>query len=303
MLIIYIVFCVSSKMSEEGYRQRENGIFTRAIHGGFEPQDESTWPVMPSIVVSAVFEQETPGRDREFRYSRIRNPTRTVLEKSLAEIENAKYALCFSSGLGAATTIISLLSSGDHIIAGEELYGGTYRLFKEIFPRMGMQTTFVDTRDPKNIENAMTEKTKLVWIETPTNPILRITDIKSVSEVVHKQEGVLLVVDNTFQTPYFQRPLELGADISMYSLTKYMNGHNDCIMGSISTNQESIYEKLHFLQHALGIIPSPHDCHQLYRSLKTLPLRMEQHMKNGLALAKYLEKQPQVEKVIYAGLI
>ncbi|GLH08233.1 Cystathionine gamma-lyase [Gryllus bimaculatus] len=261
---------MDTAMSEEGYLKRKNDIFTKATHGGFDPEQESTWPLVPSIAVTTSFEQIEPGEHR--------------------------------ASLGATTAIASILSAGDHIIAGDEMYGGTARLFKEVFGKFKVETTIVDTRDTKNIENAIKSNTKLVWVETPTNPLLKVVDIAKVADIVHKHKDIILVVDNSFMTPYFQQPLNLGADVSMHSLSKYMNGHIDVVMGAISTNDFDLYEKLRYNQHAMGLSPSPFDCYQVNRSLKTLPLRMEHHMKSSIALAKFLEKQPKIEKVIHPGL-
>ncbi|GLH08237.1 Cystathionine gamma-lyase [Gryllus bimaculatus] len=289
-------------MSREGYLKQEPGFATRAIHSGYKAEQESTWAVVPSISLSTTFKQESPGQHKGFVYGRSGNPSRSMLEKCLATLDNAKYGLCFSSGLGATTAVLKLLKPGDHIVALDDLYGGTYRLLTQIAEPMDIKTTFVDGCDPMNVENAITKDTKMVWLETPTNPLLKIIDITKVCELVHRHKNVIVVVDNTFLSAYFQRPLNLGADITMYSLTKYMNGHTDCVMGSISTNNEQIYEKLKFVQKATGIVPSPFDCFLVFRSLKTLSLRMEQHMKNSLAVGQFLETHPLVEKVIHPGL-
>ncbi|KAK7863819.1 hypothetical protein R5R35_003308 [Gryllus longicercus] len=289
-------------MSVEGYLKQEPGFATRAIHSGYKAEQESSWAVVPPISLSTTFKQESPAQHKGFEYGRSGNPSRLTLEKCLASLDNAKYGLCFSSGLGATTAIVNLLNSGDHIVAVDDLYGGTYRLLTKVAERLNIKTTFVDGRDPQNVENAITKDTKIVWLETPTNPLLKVIDIAKVCDLVHKHKGVIVVVDNTFLSAYFQRPLNLRADVTMYSLTKYMNGHTDCIMGSISTNNEDIYEKLKFLQNAIGVVPSPFDCFLVYRSLKTLAVRMEQHMKNSLAIGQYLETHPLVEKVIHPGL-
>lgn len=221
------------------------------------------------------------------------------MEKCLASLDGAKYAITFSSGLGATATITQLLKSGDHVVAMDDLYGGTNRYFRKVASNMGIVTSFVDATDVKNVANAIKPETRMVWIETPTNPTLKVVDIQAVAEVVHAHKDVFLVVDNTFESAYFQRPLELGADITYYSLTKYMNGHTDVIMGSVALNDDHLAERLKFLQNAAGAVPSPFDCYLVNRSLKTLKLRMEEHQKNGLEVAKFLEAHPYVEKVIH----
>lgn len=255
-----------------------------------------------------------------FYYSRGNNPTRSVLQKCLASLDNARHGLVFASGLGATTSILTLLNSGDHILVGDDVYGGTNRLVRQVTSRLGIKFDFVDPNDLEAFESAITPNTKLIWIETPTNPLLKVVDIEQVAKIAHKRADILLVVDNTFLTCYFQRPLELGADIVAYSLTKYMNGHSDVIMGAATMNSEEVYERLKFIQNgkffhlvflneldepialATGIVASPIDCYQVNRSLKTLALRMEQHQKNAIQIAKYLEKHPAVEKVLHPGL-
>ncbi|XP_021925303.1 cystathionine gamma-lyase isoform X1 [Zootermopsis nevadensis] len=209
--------------------------------------------------------------------------------------------MCFASGLGATTAVIHLLNAGDHMISVDDVYGGTYRYFSKVAARMNVETTYVDASEPSNLEKAIRSNTKLVWLESPTNPLLKVMDIKTIAEIVHKKD-ILLAVDNTFLTSYFQRPLSLGADLVIYSLTKYMNGHSDVIMGAVTTSNEDIHTRLRFLQNALGIVPSPFDCYLVNRSVKTLHIRMREHMKNGLEVARYLEKHPLVEKVFHPGL-
>lgn len=237
-----------------------------------------------------------------FEYSRSGNPTRQVLEQCLAAVDSAKYALTFASGLGTQTAIISTLKTGDGIITGDDIYGGTNRLFRNMAANMGMEVQFVDLTNLDNLKKAIKPNLKLVWLETPTNPTLKVIDIKAVSDFIHANTQAFVVVDNTFLSAYFQRPLELGADVTMYSLTKYMNGHSDVVMGSIATNSEAIYEKLKYYQNATGIVPSPFDCYLVNRSLKTLSLRMERHFKNALEVARFLESHPKVEKVNHPAL-
>ncbi|ALC39208.1 Eip55E, partial [Drosophila busckii] len=237
-----------------------------------------------------------------FEYSRSGNPTRNVLETCLASLDNAKYGLTFSSGLGATTAVLTMLNSGDHIIMGDDVYGGTNRLIRQVASRLGISATFVDATNLENFKTALRSETKLVWIESPTNPLIKVTDIKTIAEICHKFGDVTVAVDNTFLTSYFQRPLELGADLVCYSLTKYMNGHTDVVMGGITMNCEKLYSKLKFLQNAVGIVPSPFDCYQVNRSLKTLSLRMLQHQSNAILVAKFLESHDFVEKVLHPAL-
>ncbi|KAJ1531673.1 hypothetical protein ONE63_000342 [Megalurothrips usitatus] len=289
-------------MSSEGYLKRELGFATAAIHGGNEPEKWNCRAVVPGIFTSTTYKQDAPAEHRGYEYARSNNPTREAAEECLAAIEGAKHCVTFSSGLGAQTVIASLLNSGDHIVAMDDLYGGTYRSFSKVFTRLGIQISYVDARDPTKVQEAILPNTKMLWIETPTNPLMKITDIEAISKIAHSKPGIFVVVDNTFFTAYNQKPLLLGADIVMYSLTKYVNGHSDVIMGAALTNDEKLHENLRFLQNAMGVVPSPFDCSQLNRSLKTLALRMREHMTNGLLVGKYLEKHPLVEKVIHPGL-
>lgn len=258
--------------------------------------------MVPPISMSTTYKQFGPANFAGFEYSRSGNPTRQVLEQCLAAVDNAKHALTFASGLGTQTAIISTLKTGDGIITGDDIYGGTNRLFRNLAANMGMEVQFVDLTNIENLRKAMKPNVKLVWLETPTNPTLKVIDIKAVSDFVHSNSEAFVVVDNTFLSAYFQRPLELGADVTMYSLTKYMNGHSDVVMGSIATNNEQIYEKLKYYQNATGIVPSPFDCYLVNRSLKTLSLRMERHFKNSIEVAKFLEAHPKVERVNHPGL-
>ncbi|PSN57159.1 Cystathionine gamma-lyase [Blattella germanica] len=288
-------------MSEEGFLTQNPSFATRAIHEGQEPEKWNSRAVVPPITLSTTFKHDAPSQHSGYFYSRCGNPSRDVLQTCLASLDEAKYGLCFSSGLGATTAVVEILKAGDHMISSVDIYGGTFQHFNEIERKSNIETTFIDATDPCNVEKAIKKNTKLVWIETPTNPLLKIVDINKISEIVHKH-NLLLAVDNTFLTPYFQRPLNLGADIVVYSLTKYMNGHSDVVMGAVTTNNEEIYTRLQFLQEYLGIVPSPFDCYLVNRSLKTLHVRMREHMKNGLAVARYLEKQPLVQKVIHPAL-
>ena len=257
---------------------------------------------MPPISLATTYKQFAPGQHAGFEYSRSGNPTRNVLEDCLAALDNGKYALTFASGMGAVTAIISTLKTGDGIITGDDVYGGTNRLFRNMAVNMGIEVIFVDMTDLKKLENAIKPNVRLVWMETPTNPTMKVIDIKGVAEIVHSKTKAFLVVDNTFLSAYFQRPLDIGADVVMYSLTKYMNGHSDVMMGSISTNNDELYERLKFYQNATGIVPSPFDCYMVNRSLKTLSLRMERHFSNSVAVAKFLEAHSKISKVLHPAL-
>merc|ERR1712227_770484 len=237
-----------------------------------------------------------------YEYSRSGNPTRDCLEKCLAALDGGKYAITFASGLAATNTITQLLKSGDHLVAMDDLYGGTNRYFRKVASKMGIETSFVDATNAQKVAEAIKPNTRMVWVETPTNPTLKVVDIEAVAKITKKHENIFLVVDNTFLSSYFQRPLELGADIVMYSLTKYMNGHTDVIMGAACTNSEDLHDRLRFLQNAIGPVPSPFDCYLVNRSLKTLKLRMEEHQKNALIVGRWLEQHPGVEKVRHPGL-
>ncbi|XP_047347435.1 cystathionine gamma-lyase isoform X2 [Vespa velutina] len=253
--------------------------------------------------MSTTFQQNGPAEHNGYEYGRSGNPTRNVLETCLTALEGGKHGFTFSSGLGAITAITGLLQTGDHIISGDDVYGGTNRLFRNCLVKQGIKISFVDLTDVENLTAAIQPNTKMVWLETPTNPLLKIADIEEIANVLKsKNSDIILIVDNTFLTCYYQKPLELGADLVVYSLTKYMNGHSDIIMGAVITRRDDLAEKLRFLQNAMGIIPSPFDCAMVNRSLKTLELRMQRHMKNGLAVAKFLDKHPLVDRVIHPYL-
>lgn len=258
--------------------------------------------VVAPIETAVTYKQSRPGENQGYLYSRIKNPTRDVLDECLASLDNAKYCLTYASGLAAVTGILATLKSGDGIVTTPNLYGGTTRLFNELAIKFGVEIHYIDFDDVKNLESSLKSNTKLVWVETPTNPILTVVDIKLIAEIVHTKSKALLVVDNTFLTPYFQRPLELGADVVMYSLTKFMNGHADVIMGSVVTNNDKFYETLRFFKVSTGMVPSPRDCFEVIRSLKTLPVRMEQHFQNSYAVAQFLNAHPRVEKVFHPAL-
>lgn len=292
---------VGQSGDHDGYLPIPKGFATAAIHHSQEPEQWDSMAVVTPLVTSTTFKQYGPAKFKKYEYGRSGNPTRDVLEKTLAKLDGAAYGLTFSSGLGAITVLAGLFKSGDNFIIGDDVYGGTSRLLKKVFANYNIEITLVDLVDLKNLENAIKPNTKLIWLETPTNPTLKVVDIKRAAEIA-KRNNILLAVDNTFLTPYLQRPLELGADLVVYSLTKYMNGHSDVIMGSMVTNDKELYDKLKYLQNTMGVVPAPFDCYQVTRSLKTLALRMQQHKIGGLAVAKYLEAHPMVEKVLHPGL-
>ncbi|MBS2007692.1 MAG: cystathionine gamma-synthase [Cyanobacteria bacterium SZAS TMP-1] len=273
---------------------------TRAIHAGQEP-DPTTGAVCTPIYQTSTYVQEGLNKHKGFEYARTQNPTRDALETCLASMEGATYGLCFGSGLAAEGCIMHLLSAGDHVICGDDVYGGTYRLFEKVWKRYGLTFTFVDASDPKKVEAAIQENTKLIWVETPTNPLLRLCDIKAIA-AIGKAKKLITVVDNTFASPYLQNPIALGADIVVHSVTKYLGGHSDVVGGAVLTSRDDLYETLKFHQNAVGAVPGPFDCFLVLRGVKTLAVRMEAHQKNAMAIAQYLEKHPAVEKVMYPGL-
>lgn len=275
-------------------------IDTLAVHAGVEP-DPLTGAVMTPIYQTSTYAQAGPGEHKGYEYSRTDNPTRTALQRSLAELENGTHALVFGSGMAATDAALSLLDAGDHVVAGDDLYGGTYRYFTKVAARRGLAFTFVSSKDLGRVEAALQSNTKLVWIETPTNPMLSLCDIAGVAALA-RSRGALTAVDNTFASPYYQRPLELGADLVMHSMTKYINGHSDVVMGCLAMRDQSLYEPLKFLQNSVGGVPGPMDCFLALRGIKTFALRMRRHGENGMAVAQWLERNPRVERVIYPGL-
>lgn len=284
-------------------KYENNGFATQSIHCGQDPEKWDSRCVVPPIVLSTTFKQFAPGKFAGYEYGRSGNPTRNSLEECLAPLEKAKFALAFGSGLAATTTISYLLETGQHVLCCDDVYGGTNRFFRLCASRMGIQTSFANMLDLAATEKEIKSNTKLVWIETPTNPTLKLIDIKAVVALARsKIPGAVIVVDNTFASPYFQSPLELGADIVMHSLTKYMNGHSDAVMGAIMLNDQELYTKLKFFQNALGAVPSPFDSYLVNRGIKTLAIRMKQHAESGIRVADALEKNARVEKVIYPGL-
>ncbi|MBX3076475.1 cystathionine gamma-synthase [Candidatus Obscuribacterales bacterium] len=273
---------------------------TRAIHAGQEP-DPTTGAINVPIYQTSTYVQEEIGKHKGYEYARTGNPTRTALEACLASLEGANHGLCFGSGLGASMNIMHLLSAGDHVVVGDDVYGGTFRLFDKVLSRFGVTFSWVDARDVKNIEKAIKPETKMIWLETPTNPLLQIIDIKAITDLA-KSKKIATVVDNTFASPYLQNPLALGADIVVHSATKYLGGHSDVVGGAILTSDEEMYERLKFHQNAVGSVPGPMDCFLILRGVKTLAVRMEAHQKNAMAIAKFLENKPQIERIIYPGL-
>lgn len=272
---------------------------TKIIHAGAEP-DPSTGAIMTPIFQTSTYVQSAPGQHKGYEYARSQNPTRKALEDALAVIENGKYGLAFSSGVAATDAVIKLLAPGDEVIAANDMYGGTYRLFTKVFEKFGIKFIYVDTTDIATVEGAVTANTKLLWIETPTNPLMNITDIAAVSEVA-KKASALLCVDNTFASPYLQNPLDMGADIVMHSATKYLGGHSDVIQGALMMNDSALREQLYFIQKSCGAVPGPMDCFLVLRGIKTLHLRMQRHCENGIAIANYLRSHPKVDKVYWCG--
>lgn len=273
---------------------------TRAIHAGQEP-DPTTGAIMTPIYQTSTYAQAGLGEHKGYEYARTGNPTRTALESCIASLENGKYGLAFASGLAAEHAVLNLLSAGDHIVSCDDLYGGTYRLFERIMGRYQVTTSYVTANAIADYEKAIRPNTKLIWLETPTNPLLNLVDIRAVAEIAHRHK-ILLAVDNTFASPYFQQPLELGADIVLHSTTKYINGHSDVVGGAIVTNDETVYEDLKFLQNAAGGVPGPHDAWLTLRGVKTLAVRMRQHEENAQAVSRFLAEHRRVEAVYYPGL-
>lgn len=272
---------------------------TKFIHAGMEP-DPSTGAIMTPIYQTSTYVQEAPGVNKGYEYARSQNPTRKALEDALAVIENGKYGLAFSSGVAATDAVIKLLQPGDEVIAASDMYGGTYRLFTKVFEKFGIKFIYTDTTDPANVSAAITLKTKLIWLETPTNPLMNITDIAAIAGI-SKKAGSLLCVDNTFASPYLQNPLDLGADIVMHSSTKYIGGHSDIIQGALVMNDEALRAELFFIQKSCGAVPGPMDCFLALRGIKTLHLRMQRHCENGVVIAHWLRQHPKVAKVYWCG--
>ncbi|MEL6656519.1 MAG: cystathionine gamma-synthase [Bacteroidota bacterium] len=273
---------------------------TKCIHAGLEP-DPSTGAVMTPIYQTSTYAQEEPGKHQGFEYARTQNPTRSALERNLAGLEDGQHAVAFGSGLAAMDAVMRLLEPGDEVIATDDLYGGSYRQMVRVHGRYGIVSNFINLTDIDALRATITDKTKLIWIETPTNPMLKLIDIKAVTEVA-QEKGILTCVDNTFASPYLQQPLALGADLVLHSATKYLGGHSDVVMGAVITNNQELADQLYFLQNAVGAVPGPQDCFLMLRGIKTLHLRVERSCKNAKKIAKYLSGHPKVGKVYYPGL-
>ena len=272
---------------------------TKAIHAGVSP-DPTTGAIMTPIYQTSTYVQESPSKHKGYAYARGANPTRNALQQSIAALENAKQAICFSSGMGATDAVIKLLKPGDEVITSNDLYGGSYRLFRRVYEKFGIKFHFIDLTDVTNAIPLINANTRLMWIETPSNPLMRIIDIQACTDLC-KKHGMLSVVDNTFASPYLQNPLDLGADIVMHSVTKYLGGHSDVVMGALAMNDEKLYSELHFLMNSCGAVPGPQDCFLVLRGIKTLHLRMERHCSNGRAVASFLRSHPEVGHVYWPG--
>ena len=274
---------------------------TKTIHGGQKPE-EATGAVMTPIFQTSTYAQTSPGNHKGYEYARGANPTRTALEKSFATLENGTHGFAFSSGLAAIDCVLRVLKPGDEIVAGDDLYGGTYRMFTQVFQKYGLEFSYVDMNSTENISKVITDKTRLVWIESPTNPLMKIADIELISKKVKEiNPNILIGVDNTFATPYLQQPLLLGADISMHSATKYLGGHSDLMMGALMVNNADLAKQIHFIQFAAGAISGPMDCFLALRGIKTLHVRMQRHCENGKAVAVFLKNHPKIAEVYYPG--
>lgn len=273
---------------------------TKAIHAGVEP-DKGTGAIMTPIFQTSTYVQASPGDHKGYEYSRTHNPTRTALQNSIAALENGKFGLCFASGMAAIDAILKLFKPGDEIISTNDLYGGSYRIFTKIFEPLGIKFHFVGMDSPSAVKSLINENTRMIWIETPTNPLLNIIDIESIVKLARDQQ-ILVAVDNTFATPYIQQPLEMGADLVMHSVTKYLAGHSDVVMGAVVVNDKELADRLAFIQNSCGAVPGPQDCFLVLRGIKTLHLRMERHCQNAMDLAVFLQAHPKVEKVYYPGL-
>jgi cystathionine gamma-lyase len=272
---------------------------TKAIHAGADA-DPSTGAIMTPIFQTSTFVQEYPGKHKGYAYARGKNPTREALQKNIAALENGKHCLCFSSGMGSMDAVMKLLRPGDEVITGDDLYGGSYRMFTKIFAHFGIKFHFINMTDARNIEKYINSKTKMIWAETPTNPTMQIIDIEACGEIA-KKNNLILAVDNTFASPYLQNPLALGAHIVMHSVTKYLGGHSDVVMGALITDDDKLYEQLAFIHNSCGATPGPMDCFLVMRGIKTLHLRMERHCFNGRKIAEYLKTHPKIEKVYWPG--
>ena len=273
---------------------------TRAIHDGQQP-DPLTGAVIVPVYQTSTYQQDGLGVHKGYEYSRTGNPTRTALETAIASLEDGKFGLAYASGVAASSSVLTLFQSGDHIIVGDDIYGGSYRLFERVFRKFGIDATYADMDDPDAFKKQIRKNTKLIWVETPSNPLLKLVDLKALSAIT-KKAGILLAVDNTFASPYFQKPLVLGADIVVHSTTKYIAGHSDIIGGALVVNDEKLYDQLKYYQNATGATPGPWDCFLAIRGIRTLSVRMREHNENALYLARFLEGHPHVKKVFYPGL-
>lgn len=273
---------------------------TKAVHAGVEP-DPSTGAIMTPIFQTSTYVQSAPGEHKGYEYARSQNPTRSALENALAALENARFGLCFGSGMAAADAAIKLLKPGDEVLSTNDLYGGSYRMFTKVFARFGIKFTFVNMRDPEAVAAAIGPQTRMIWLETPTNPTLNILDIEEICKIA-RTRNILTVVDNTFASPYLQNPIDLGADIVQHSITKYLGGHSDVVMGCLITDNEELNERLAFIQKTCGAVPGPQDCFLVLRGIKTLHLRMQRHCENGRKIAEFLNDHPRVSKVHWPGL-
>ncbi len=287
-------------MHDDKLSHAEHGFDTRVIHAGQAPEP-NTGAIMTPIYQTSTYVQSSPGVHTGFEYSRTHNPTRHALEDCLAALEGANHGIAFASGCAATTTLMHTLKTGDHVVCGDDVYGGTYRLFTRVFAEMGIQYTFVDTTDLDALAAAFEPNTKMLWLESPTNPMLKITDIKKACAIA-RDKGAMSVVDNTFMSSYFQRPLTLGADAVVHSTTKFINGHSDVVGGVVLTSDDALHEKLRFLQNSMGAVPAPFDCWLVLRGVKTLSVRMRQHAENAMKIAQFLEEHPAVSSVVYPGL-
>jgi cystathionine gamma-lyase len=276
------------------------GFATRAIHAGQAP-DPTTGAIMTPVYLTSTYVQESPGKHKGWEYSRTHNPTRRAFENCLADLEGGTHGFAFASGCAATTTLLHLVKQGEHVIAADDMYGGTFRLFDKVLKHNGIEFSYPDLTDAENFKRAIKPNTKMVWLETPTNPTLKLIDIRKIAEEA-KKHGIIVVVDNTFMSPYFQRPLSLGADFVVHSITKYIGGHSDVVGGAVVTNKPELAERMAFLSNSIGAIQAPFDAFMCLRSLKTLPLRMKAHEENATAIAQFLESHPKVEKVLYPGL-
>ncbi len=279
----------------------ETRLATRAVHAGQRPEEDPAGAIMTPIYQTSTYQQPALGEHKGFEYARTRNPTRDALERNLAALEGAAHGFAFASGMAATDAVLKLLSSGDHVICGDNVYGGTHRIMTMVFERFGLDFSFVDTRDIGNVEAALTERTKMVFVETPTNPMMHLTDLQAVGELC-RTRALVLVADNTFATPVLQRPIELGAELVVHSTTKYLNGHSDVVGGAVLTTRDDLAEQLGFIQNAAGAVPGPLDCWLTLRGIKTLPVRMAQHDRSGRAIAQWAAEHPKVERVYSPGL-